>query len=114
MTSCSSSTTAFPPSRPKDREAKDQEDQEGHDKDIEQEAGDVRGGRRYAGEAEYTGDDRHHQEEQCPFQNRHRLLLRGLEYEVEISGLTACGEAGSARTKRPARFTPPRAGASNC
>ena len=55
--------------RPEYRNPEDQQHQEDHDEDIEQNAGDVGGGRRNAGETEKTGDDRHHKEDQRPFQN---------------------------------------------
>src|SRR5882724_12438242 len=56
---------------PEYREPQDQEHQEDHDEDVEQEARDVGGGGRYAGETENAGDDRDHEEEQRPFQKCH-------------------------------------------
>ena len=41
---------------PEYREPEDQQHQEDHDEDVEQETGDVGGGRRNAGEAEDPGD----------------------------------------------------------
>ena len=61
---------------PEDREPEDQQHQEDHDEDIEQEAGDIRRCRRYAGEAEDAGDDRHQEEDQRPFQNCHGGFLQ--------------------------------------
>lgn len=60
------------PLDPEDREAQDQQHQEDHHENIEQEAGDIRRCSRYPGEAEDSGDDRHHEKDQRPFQNRHR------------------------------------------
>src|SRR5882757_10436386 len=59
------------PLDPEYREPQDQEHQEDHDEDVEQEAGDISGCGRYAGEAEDAGDDRDHEEEQRPFQKCH-------------------------------------------
>src|SRR6266566_2987956 len=61
---------------PEDGKAEDQQDQEDHDEDIEQEAGDIRRCGRYAGEAENAGNDRDQEEQQRPSQNCHRPLLR--------------------------------------
>src|ERR1700688_2246688 len=63
---------AVDPLDPEDCKTQDQQDQENHDKDVEQEAGDVRGRSRYAGEAEDAGNNRHRKEDQGPFQKRHR------------------------------------------
>ena len=57
---------AVDPLDPEDRKTQDQQDQENHDKDVEQEAGDVRGRSRYAGEAEDAGNNRHQKEDQGP------------------------------------------------
>src|SRR5215217_4743244 len=62
------------PLRPEYREPEDQQHQENHGENIEQEAGDVGGSRRNAGEAENAGDDRHQKEDQRPFENCHGVL----------------------------------------
>jgi len=53
-----------------------QQHQEENHEHVKQQARDVRGRRRYAGEAEYAGDNRHQKEDQRPFQNCHRPLLQ--------------------------------------
>src|ERR1700730_8853780 len=69
-------------SHPEDRKAQDQQDQEDHDEDIEQEAGDIRRCGRYAGEAENAGNDRDQKEKQRPSKNCHRPLLKRFAAET--------------------------------
>ncbi len=79
---------AFYPDRVKIEEL----DQEDHDEDIEQEAGDIGRCGRYAGEAENAGNDRDQEEQQRPSQNCHRQLLKPCDplggISCEIADLT--------------------------
>jgi hypothetical protein len=53
------------------REPEDQQHQENNHEDIEQETGDVGGGRRNTGKTEDARDDRHQEKDQRPFENCH-------------------------------------------
>src|ERR1700712_4439682 len=79
--------------RPEYREPEQQQHQEDHDKEIEQEAGDVGESRRNAGEAEDACDNRYQEEDQRPFENCHILLRNGSGQRMaalfDFAGLTA-------------------------
>ena len=83
---------------PEYREPQEQQIQEDYDKDVEQDAGDVGGSRRYPSKAQNADDNRYQKENKRPFQKCYELSSRRPH---GVAGLTLAGGGRFPRRASP-------------